>query len=268
MGNILNKVRRSSKRGIVGPGSIKAAKGKLIVLLIVFLIAAGVIRYFYVFYTTSPYFTVKKVIVVGDTHKSSVDYTVINKAAVGKNIFKVNLGAIGDYMMTNYREMRNLELKRAFPDSVVALVTLRKPIAQLAHERYYPIDQDCVVLSDVKDAPDKKLPVISGINVNLPKAIGKKIDSQSLRQVLILFKFIKESGILKNHILCEIDAGNLKGISFTLDQGTEIRIGYEDYAARLKNLKEILADPKIWPSDIGYIDLRFGEPVIGPKWKK
>ena len=57
-------------------------------------------------------------------------------------------------------------------------------------------------------------------------------------------------------------------MSFILDENIEVRIGYEDYTVRLKNLKEILSDPKIWPSDIGYIDLRFGEPVIGPKWKR
>ena len=119
-----------------------------------------------------------------------------------------------------------------------------------------------------KDSPDKSLPVISGINVNLAKAVGKKIDSKSLGHALILFEFIKESGILNSHKLGEINAGNIKSMSFTLDDGMEIRIGHEDYAARLKSLKEILKDPKIWPSDIGYIDLRFGEPVIGPKWKK
>jgi cell division septal protein FtsQ len=252
----------------MGPKSKKIIKGKLIFLLAVFLIIVAALRYFYVSYTTSPYFTVKKVIILGDKQKSSVDYAAIGKMVVGKNIFKVDLGKVGGYMINNYRELRSVDIKRAFPDSIVAAVRLRKPVAQLLHERYYPIDEERVVLSDVKDSPEKSLPVISGINVNLPKCVGKKIESEALKQALILFKFIKESGILKNHLLCEINAGNLKGMSFSLDEGIEVRIGYEDYAARLENLKEILTDPKIWPSDIGYIDLRFGEPVIGPKWKK
>jgi cell division septal protein FtsQ len=188
--------------------------------------------------------------------------------AVGKNIFKINLGAVAKYMLNNYRELHSIQLRRAFPDSIVVAAALRKPVAQLVQERYYPIDDECIVLSDVKDTPDKNLPVISGININIPKAVGKKIDSECLRQALILFEFIKKSGILNSHILCEINAGNMKGIYFVLDDGVEVRIGHEDYAARLNNLKEILSDPKIWPSDIGYIDLRFGEPVIGPRWKK
>ncbi|MDD5681571.1 MAG: cell division protein FtsQ/DivIB, partial [Candidatus Omnitrophica bacterium] len=268
MGNIINKIRRIAKKKAPNRESKKAIKGKLIFLLAAFLIIIVLLRYVYVFYATSPYFTVKKVIVLGDKSRSSVDYGAINRMVVGKNIFKVNLDAAGSYMMNNYHELRSLEMKRAFPDAIVALVALRKPVAQLAQERYYPIDEECVVLSDVKDAPDENLPVINGINVNLPKSIGKRINSQSLRQALILFKFIKKSGILNNHVLCEINAGNLKGMSFALDKGIEVRIGYENYDARLKSLKEILADPKIWPSDIGYIDLRFGEPVIGPKWKK
>ena len=187
--------------------SKKIIKGKLIFLLITFLITIAALWYAYVFYTTSPYFTVKKVIISGDTSKSSVDYNVIGKTTVGKNIFRVNLSYIERYMMDNYRELRSLEIKRSFPDAITVAVLLRKPVAQLAHERYYPIDEECVVLSDVKDSIDKRLPVISGINVNLPKCIGKRIDSQSLRQALILFNFIKESGILKHHILGEINAG-------------------------------------------------------------
>lgn len=248
--------------------SKKIIKGKPIFFLIAFLITIAAARYTCVFYTTSPYFTVKKIIVSCGAPKSSVNYDIIGKMALGKNIFKVNLRAIERHMMDNYRELHRLEIKRSFPDAITAAVFLRKPAAQLAHERYYPIDGECVVLSGVKDSIDKTLPVISGINVNLPKCIGKRIDSQSLRQALILFEFIKESGILSNHLLGEINAGSLKGISFVLDKNIEVRIGYENYTARLKNLKEILSDPKIWPSDIGYIDLRFGEPVIGPKWKR
>ncbi len=253
---------------VMTPKSKKALKRKLIFLLAFCLIAAGTLRSFYLFYMTSPSFAVKKVIISGDREKSSVDYAAIHKMTVGKNIFKINLRAVENYMMVNCRELRDIRITRAFPDSIEAAVSLRKPAAQILCERYYPIDEECIVLSDVKDAPDKKLPVISGINANLPKLIGKRIDSQSLRQALILFKFIKESDILRNHAIIEINAGNMKGMSFILDQGIEVRIGYEDYNTRLKNLKEILANPKIWPSDIGYIDLRFGEPVIGPKWKR
>ncbi len=241
---------------------------KFVFLLIIFLVLVGLLGYAYVFYTTSPYFAVKKVLLVGDKPDSSVDYGAIKKMALGKNIFKVNLGQIGAYMLDNYHELKDISLRRAFPDSILVVASLRKPAAYLREERYYPIDKECIVLPGVKDLPDKNLPVVSGINVNLRKAIGKKIDSKSLRQALILFEFIKESGILNNHTLGGINAGNMKSMSFTLDDGMEIRIGYEYYAARLKSLKEVLADPKIWPSDIGYIDLRFGEPVIGPKWKR
>ncbi|MDP3790183.1 MAG: hypothetical protein Q8R48_07270, partial [Candidatus Omnitrophota bacterium] len=89
--------------------SKKIIKGRLIFLLIAFLITIAALRYAYVFYTTSPYFTVKKVIVSGDTSKSSVDYSIVGKTAVGKNIFRVNLRAIEQHMLNNYHELRSLE---------------------------------------------------------------------------------------------------------------------------------------------------------------
>lgn len=268
MKNLLGKIGRTAKNAPAGPKSKKALRRKLLGAAIFLLAFAGILWCAYLFYTTSPYFTVKKILLAGDKSASSVDYNDIGKMAYGKNMFKLDLDEIGGYMLDNYRELKDIRIRRAFPDSILVIALLRKPAAQLLDGRYYSIDEECIVLSNVKDSPDKRLPVISGINVNLREAIGKKIDSKSLRQALILFKFIKESGILNSHILREINAGNIKSMSFTLDDGMEIRMGYEDYAGRLDSLKEILADPKIWPSDIGYIDLRFGEPVIGPKWKK
>lgn len=243
-------------------------KRKLIFLLFAFFALICFLCYGYLFYTTSSYFAVKKVLLIGGTRSSGVDYGAIKRMTCGRNIFKVNLKDIERYMLDNYRELKDIRLRRAFPDSILVTAVLRRPIVQLLQELYYPVDAECVVLPDAKEVPGRNLPVVSGITVNLRRAVGKKIDSQSLRQALILFEFIRESGILSSHTLSEINAGNIKGMSFILDGSIEIRIGHEDYANRLKDVRDILQDPKIWPSDIGYIDLRFGEPVIGPKWKR
>lgn len=268
MRNILRYIKHFAKGTAAGHKSKKVLKRKWLAFALFLFLLGGILWYAYLFYTTSDYFAIKKVLISGDDSTSRVNYNDIGKMVYGKNIFKLDMAKIAKYMLWNYRELKAIQIRRVFPDSILVIAVLRAPVAQIRGDRYYFIDDEYIVLSDVKDSPDKRLPIISGININLLDAAGKKINSKSLRQALILFKFIKESGILNNHILQEINVGNRKNMSFILDDGMEIRIGYEDYTERLDSLKEILADPKIWPSDISYIDLRFGEPVIGPKWKR
>jgi hypothetical protein len=93
-------------------------------------------------------------------------------------------------------------------------------------------------------------------------------DSRRINEALTLLKEITSSGILDTHTLVEIDIASIRNAIFFLEDGLEIKIGHEDYAKRLDNLKGVLGDPKLKTVDIMYIDLRFKEPVIGPKWKR
>jgi cell division septal protein FtsQ len=171
-------------------------------------------------------------------------------------------------MIDNYHEILTLNLTRAFPDTVVATIALRKAVAQLYQEYYYPVDRDGVILSGVKDSPLNTLPVINGVYANLSTQVGKLVDSNQLKKTLLLLKELKSSGILNEHTLMAIDISNIRNAVFFLENGLEVKVGYEDFALRLENLKKVLRDPKLKPTDVKYIDLRFREPVIGLKWKK
>lgn len=240
-------------------------KGTLFIFLLL-LTAGAILASAYTLYAKSPYFTVRDVIMIGG-EPSSVNYAELEGMLTEKNIFKIDLKGAKDYMLDNYPELLDLRLERAFPDSIIATIILRKPVAQLYRKRYYPVDEDGVLLSGAADQPDKKLPIINGVRVNLSRQVGKATESKRIKEALSLLKELEGSGILDRHVLVEIDVTSLRNIIFFLEDGLEVKIGREDYASRLKNLKEVLSDPKIKPEDIRYIDLRFKEPVIGPKWK-
>ena len=192
----------------------------------------------------------------------------LERLTVGKNIFRLRLNDIRSYMLRSYRELRDLHLQRVFPDSITATIVLRKPVAQLFYERYYYIDEDGVILSGVKGSPDIKLPVINGVHVNPGEDIGKATGSMNAKMALLLLKELNASRLLESHRLVEIDASSTRNLAFFLEAGLEVKIGRENYASRLQNLKDVLSDPKLRPADIKYIDLRFAEPVIAPKWKR
>jgi len=241
---------------------------KMILPFSIFLAVAVIFTGFYLLYFKSPYFTVSDLITSGRVPESTVDYSDLKGMVMGKNIFVLKLDRIREYMLENYPEISNLEFTRAFPASIAAQIVMRYPIAQIQQGSYYPVDEDCVLLSRVKDAPDEGLPIISGVHTNLSRRVGKKADSRRVEKALSLLKEISSSGILEEHKLVEIDLSNLRNAIFFLEDGLEVKIGREDYALRLNNLKAVLQDRKITPSDIRYIDLRFKEPVIGTKWKR
>ena len=262
------KIARQRKTEKAKKGDAKPFLKRAIVssLALGLCLAAGVSLY--LLYFKSPYFTVKNVIISGREKESSVNYNDLESHILDKNIFSLNLREIRQYMLDRYHEILNLELTKAFPNTVTALISLREPVAQLYRRYYYLVDKDGVILSGVKDLPYDALPVISGIRLDLSKRLGRQANSQRVEKALELLEEINASGILKQHKLVEIDISNERNAIIFLEDGLEVKIGHQDFALRLASLRNILHDPKIRPSDIRYIDLRFKEPVIGPRWKR
>ena len=268
MGRFYVKASKAAKKKRDDKAPKPFPRKKVLLILSVSIIPVIMLASFYAFCVKSRYFIVQDVVMVGREPDTTINYYDLERMTSGENIFKLSLKDIRKYMLDNYRELRDLRLERAFPNSIIATVILRTPVAQLYRDRYYPIDEDGVILSGVKDFPDKGMPIINGARFNPSGEIGKETESKHAKKALALLKELNASGILDRHTLVEIDVSNLRNTIFFLEDGLEVKIGRENYASRLENLKEVLSDPKLKPSDIRYIDLRFKEPVIGPKWKK
>ncbi len=264
--------RRNSKKGDTKDKGVKTGRpffNRKIPFFVISLIAASLILYgCFALFLKAPYFDVQHVIMVGKEPASSVNYADLERMMLDKNIFTLNLAQIRAHMLEKYPELLDLRLERTFPNSVAVVITLRKPIVQFFKESYYPVDQDGIILSGAQNQPQKNLPIVHGVRLNLAKFIGQKPESRRIQKALLLLKELKTSGLLRKHTLVEIDVSSLRNVIFFLEDGLEIKIGHDNFASRLANLYDILSDPKVKPADIRYIDLRFKEPVIGPKWKR
>ena len=257
----------TKKKGVEKNSKPFSYKRALFVFMPLFIVIILFVS-FYVLYMKSPHFNVHDVVTIGRGPSTTVNYTDLQQLMVGKNIFKLDLKEVRDYMLNSYGELLDLKLKRAFPSSIIVTIILRKPVAQLHQELYYPVDDGGIILSGARNYPHEKLPLINGIRFNPSSEVGKETQSQRVKKALLLLKELENCGILKKHTLVEIDVSSIRNVIFFLEDGLEVKIGRDEYAMRLENLKEILYDPKLRPGDIRYIDLRFKEPVIGPKWKR
>jgi len=263
------------KRKLKEKKKTSGTKNKRIItkIFLIFVCVGSALGAFYYLCVRTPYFDVKEVYISG-RRSPTVDYAKLKAAAYGKNIFKVNLSDIRNKMLKEYPELMTLQLTRVFPDTVIASTSLRQPIAQLYKDHYYPVDREGVLLSGVRSLPLEGLVIVTGTRGDLSRKVGQRLDDARLDASLALLEGIRSSDALNGHRLIEIDVSNLRNIIFFLEDGLEIKIGRKgsldglEFAERLENLRSILRDPKIRPSEIRYIDLRFEEPVIGPRWRR
>lgn len=180
----------------------------------------------------------------------------------GQNIFRIPLQFISRSLQTSYADVKEAAVRIALPDRLVVDIRLRRPIALVHNNKYYPIDEEGVVLPAVAaSGVTADLPVIEGIDLKY----GRKNTSRNLKLAMDLLREIRQAKFMASLGLAYINAADPRSMSFYLKNGLEVRIGSEDLKERLDVLARTLKDPRLIISRIKYIDVRFEDVAIGPK---
>jgi cell division septal protein FtsQ len=252
--NVIEDAKRFVFSGLVNGGVI------LIFLVVVLLL-------FRAFIHGSNYFDLRHVDTKGiqDRALSRSIGSEILKNNRGKNVFDINIQAIAKYLAFKYQDAKDVSVVRSLPDKLTIIFRFRVPVALLADGKNYPVDREGYIVLNVDEKAVKDLPVISGIESRYEERIGRKNASKNLISALELLKEIRGARFMSKHRLIRIDARDVKGLAFFIDDGLEVRIGNENLKERLSVLRKTLGDPRVIVSRIRYIDLRFEDVVIGPK---
>lgn len=188
---------------------------------------------------------------------------------MGMNIFFIDLNALKEEIELSHPEFKGVIVRRVLPNKLIVRTEMRKAIAQIRSDRYYPVDREGILLPDVKNFPDTELPVIIGIGVNLAKIQSSSFSNfarEKIAKALDIIIEMREKEGLSGYKLKSIDVTDPGNFSFFLEQSNvEIKIGNSDFTDRLSILATVLE--QLGP-DIGkfrYIDLRFEDPIIGPR---
>ena len=195
----------------------------------------------------------------------------INSASLerlkGKNIFKVNLGAIQDEMRRQYPTVDQLRLIRHFPDKIYVAAQHRKPFAFVDNQgRRVVVDRNGIVVA----APfmsNLRLPVISGVNVKMDVAVGKSLGQREIIVALSIIRAIQTNEDLKTFFVTSMDLSNLSSINFQLSNQMKIIIDDDKIYPKIRKLGILLAQGHIDFKNYRYIDLRFEEPILGKNEK-
>ncbi|MBU4590014.1 MAG: hypothetical protein KKG01_03730, partial [Candidatus Omnitrophica bacterium] len=86
---------------------------------------------------------------------------------VGSNIFFMDLKKLKKGIEDTHAELKDVVVRRLLPNKLIVNAVLRKPVAQIRSDRYYFVDEEGVLLPDVKNFADPDFPIISGVVTNL-----------------------------------------------------------------------------------------------------
>ena len=126
-----------------------------------------------------------------------------------------------------------------------------------------------VFLPDTKNLSVDEAPLISGVRITSSRGSEPKLNEsqeEKIKRALFLIDLISRNKKLLKFRLKNIDVADIRNISFYFDaENVEIKIGDSEFSKRLDTLGTVLEQ---LGQDIGrvkYIDLRFEDPIVGPR---
>ncbi len=194
----------------------------------------------------------------------------IKESIQNKNIFKINLKELSRRIIAQHPEILKAEVRRLVPNKIIINLKRRIPFARIEPAGYpykiFFIDREGFVLTDKKPASFDELPLIVGINTELARIReGKQSESIQLMKALSLLKEIATREDAADYEIAKIDVTSYKNISFFINGGIEVKIGAGNFKERLDLLSRTLCELKANGYQPKYIDLRFGDPIIGTR---
>lgn len=186
------------------------------------------------------------------------------------NIFKINLKELSRMIIVEHPEILKAEVRRLLPDKVTIKLKHRLAFARIEPQGYsYKIlfvDKEGFILKGVDSASFNTLPKITGINTELARIReGKQSESIQLAKALSLLKEIVVFEDRVDYEVTRIDVTSYKNLSFFMNSGIEVRIGAGNFKERLSLLNRTLSELQTDDYQPEYIDLRFGDPIIGTR---
>lgn len=195
----------------------------------------------------------------------SLDKDAVLDLIQESNIFKIDLLRLTQRLEAR-PEVRSARVTRSLPDSLIVDVVERIPVAQMRANRYFLVDEEGVILPGARDYPDPDLPVIVGIGLMVGRIKpGEPYCSDRLNKALELLEAISPARSLKDRKVTRIDVRDLRDIYFLTDEEVEVRVGGEDFDQKIRLMDEVLLEARSKGENVKYIDLRFGDVVVG--WK-
>ena len=241
------RVERVSMAGLVGAG-----------VCLVILAGGGIALAHWLL--TSPRFAVARVEIRGASRLAEPGLLAAAAISAGQNLFQIRPDRVAA-RLEQVPGIRRAQVIRELPNRVTLMVEERQPFTLTHVGRLHWLDEEGVLLDEASRAVTPGLPLVSGL---LPEELGPARRPASDRAVLAigLLRTLLRSGSPLLSRLSEIDASRPDGPVFYTVEGTEIRLGNEQWEEQLARLEGLLDQISSRREPVEYVDLRFRDLVF------
>ena len=193
---------------------------------------------------------------------------------VGQNLWALDVRALADDLKQQQPRLKEVRVVRDMPNAVRIDAVPRVPIAQVRLDlsasaqagRWHPVDREGFILPDGRAEAADGLVRLSGFDYADGLRVGKGRAGERLALALRVLDVLRREAPAIARRVSEINVAEAQQLRFTLDGKTEVRCGSEAeldmHLARLRAALKVVARQSL---DARYIDVRFQEPVIGPR---
>jgi cell division septal protein FtsQ len=182
----------------------------------------------------------------------------------GKDLLRMNLKRMGEQLLQN-PWVETVRINRYFPDSVTISITEREPIAIVNMGFIYYLDKKGKVFKVLNQGDKLDYPVVTGFSAeelgNDPKG-----SAEALETTCKLLEILRSKG---SFILADVSEIHYdKGFGFTLFTASgalPVKVGSDDFAAKVERFARIYKDLMVQMPSIRYIDLDYNDKIIVKK---
>jgi cell division protein FtsQ len=209
---------------------------------------------------TSPRFAVSQVEVRGTSRLAAAEIVAASGIRRGANLWKIDprTAVAGVESLT---AVRRAEIIRAFPNRVTIVVEERRPFTLVHAGRLHWIDEEGVRVASEARAVTMTLPVISGLTDDEIASASRAPSERVLTGVRLIRTLLRAGSPLVAQI-SEVDVGRNDGPVLYTVEGIEVRLGAEEWDARIPRLAGVLAQVAASGQAVSAIDLRFRDQVV------
>ena len=206
-------------------------------------------------------FAVTSIEVTGQSRLTRNDIVTAAGISPGANLFTLDPREIVARLET-LPQIRRAEVIRTFPDRVTLVVEERRPFTVVHAERLHWIDEEGVSLGVESRAVALSTPVLSGLRAEDLGVNGQRGASERANVAIALLHLLLRSKSSLLGQISEIDVSHPDGpVLYTVD-GVEVRLGKDDWEARIGRLQGVLAQLGAARETATSIDLRFRNQVV------
>jgi len=188
-----------------------------------------------------PLFRVREVEVAGCQKLSRETLLSLARVEGMPNLFTVNLRDVAR-RLADHPWIEYVMVRKVFPYKLSIHIEERKPMAIVQLEQLYYIDGKGVIFSPVGETDGYNYPFLTGLDRQSPEKESEETKALIMKALELLLSVEREN-VAPLKEISEIHLERTTGVRcFTRAEGIEIRMGWDQFAVKLKRLSMIWSD--------------------------